>query len=48
MVNYKKIKRNLIKRDTNFDSRFTEKVVETKVKKSLKKPKHKPDWLNED
>lgn len=29
-VNYKKIKRDLIKRDTGFDSRFTSKVVTSK------------------
>lgn len=29
-VNYKRIKRELIKRDTGFDSRFTSKVVPSK------------------
>lgn len=29
-VNYKKIKRDLIKRDTGFDSRFTSKIVKSK------------------
>ena len=45
IVNYKKIKRDLIIRDTNLDSRFTTKVVESKKDKSLnKKDKHKPNW----
>jgi len=30
VVNYKKIKRDLIKRDTGFDTRFTQKVVPSK------------------
>jgi len=29
-INYKKIKRELIKRDTGFDARFTSKVVPSK------------------
>ena len=32
MVNYKKIKRDLLKRDTGLDSRFTTKVGKDKKK----------------
>jgi hypothetical protein len=38
-VNYKKIKRDLIKRDTGFDSRFTPKVVRSKKIYNRKKNK---------
>jgi len=36
-INYKKIKRDLIKRDTGFDTRFTSKVVNSKKVYSRKK-----------
>ena len=36
-VNYKKIKRDLIKRDTGFDARFTSKVVKSEKIYSRKK-----------
>ena len=35
-INYKKIKRNLMKRDMDLDSRFSEKVVTPKNKKDDK------------
>ena len=37
-VNYNKIKRNLIKRDTNLDSRFTSKV---EIPRTKREPKYK-------
>ncbi len=42
-VNYKKIKRDLIKRDTNFDSRFTTKLVQSKKKYNRNNEKNKKD-----
>jgi len=38
-INYKKIKRDLIKRDTGFDTRFTSKVVKSEKIYSRKKVK---------
>jgi len=37
IVNYGKIKRNIIIRDTNLDSRFTSKVIKDKKKENNKK-----------
>lgn len=34
VVNYGKIKRNILIRDTNLDSRFTSKVIKDKKKES--------------
>jgi hypothetical protein len=42
VVNMGEIKRNLLKRDTGLDSRFTTKKVEMKPKK---KEKYKINWI---
>jgi hypothetical protein len=43
VVNYGKIKRDIIMRDTGGDNRFATKSVQMK---KLKKEKYKPDYLN--
>ena len=41
MVNYKKIKRDILKRDTRLDSRFTTKVGSDKKKYNRNEEKRK-------